>query len=196
MGHWQVPLIGIDGHGLRWIIQVKGIPSSIRFLSLTICFLGKVSLLLDHMTEFLQKIMTRSQTSHCRKLMSQWQLECEENIGFRNATFSWSVESWKTFSSIIPASYQWQTHNFSNVIVTTLSLHLHMWVFVFYTCLQIITTYSRSMKLSMLMNLLGGFGQCLVNHINSQSSLVLGYWGSQCQMSIFWGQSIHVRVFL
>ena len=72
---------------------VQGLRYSIVFaLSLTYCLSAKVSL--DRMTEFLQKteLLDSFAENPSQTVNIPMTIGSEEEIGFKNATFSWSVE--------------------------------------------------------------------------------------------------------
>ena len=73
--------------------RFKVYPAQSHFLLLHICFLAKVSL--DRMTEFLQKteLLDSFADKPSQTIDVPTTTECEDNIGFRNAAFSWSAET-------------------------------------------------------------------------------------------------------
>ena len=73
--------------------SVQGMPCSIALLPLTYLLSAKVSL--DRMTEFLQKteLLDSFADKPSQIIDVPATTECENNIGFKNATFSWSAET-------------------------------------------------------------------------------------------------------
>lgn len=88
-------LLRIQLHQLSYRIgaTIQGVPCSVSFaLSLTFCCSGKVSL--DRMTEFLHKTaLLDSYADNPPHIVDVPTTTQYEDIGFKNATFSWSVES-------------------------------------------------------------------------------------------------------
>ena len=122
---------------------IKGMTCSIILLSLSwlVCLSAKVSL--DRLTEFLQK--TELLDSFADK-PSQGDIsttaECDD-IGFNNATFSWSVESPDNNGSSTPSQRTFRLHISGEQLFKRDCINLIIgptWVFIFlFTTIMIVT---------------------------------------------------------
>ena len=158
---------------MRLVKWCKVCPFHNRFaLSLTSCLSAKVSL--DRMTEFLQK--TELLDSFAEKLSQTADIPTttgsEEEIGFKNATFSWYGESSDYDTTPTPSQRTFRLHISGEILFKRDCINLIIgptWVFnilvIPHNDFKILIISSGSGKTSILMALLGVFGSCFANTI-------------------------------